>query len=69
MLQYTGSQRVRHDRVTEQQQPVFLPAKRHGQRSLVGYTVHEVAKSQDMTERTKHHISRPSKDNRSLPLF
>ena len=46
MLQYTGSQRVRHNRVTEQQQPVLLPAKRHEQRTLVGYTVHEVAKSQ-----------------------
>ena len=26
--------------------PVFLPGKFHGQRSLVGYTVHEVTKSQ-----------------------
>ena len=25
--------------------PVFLPGKSHGQRSLVGYTVHAVAKS------------------------
>ena len=30
--------------------PVFLPGKSHGQRSLVGYTVHEVAES-DTTER------------------
>ena len=26
--------------------PVFLPAESHGQRSLVGYIVHEMAKSQ-----------------------
>ena len=26
--------------------PVFLPRESHGQRSLVGYIVHEVAKSQ-----------------------
>ena len=26
--------------------PVILPGKSHGQRSLVGYTVHGVAKSQ-----------------------
>ena len=26
--------------------PVFLPGKSHGQRSLVGYIVHGVAKSQ-----------------------
>ena len=26
--------------------PVFLPREFHGQRNLVGYTVHEVAKSQ-----------------------
>ena len=25
--------------------PVFLPGESHGQRSLVGYTVHEVTKS------------------------
>ena len=25
--------------------PVFLPGESHGQRSLVGYTVHRVAKS------------------------
>ena len=25
--------------------PVFVPGKSHGQRSLVGYTVHKVAKS------------------------
>ena len=25
--------------------PVFLPGEAHGQRSLVGYIVHEVAKS------------------------
>ena len=29
-----------------QSTPVLLPGKSHGQRSLVGYTVHEVAKSQ-----------------------
>ena len=30
--------------------PVFLPGKSHGQRSLVGYTVHGVAKESDTTE-------------------
>jgi len=29
-----------------QSAPVFLPGKSHGQRSLAGYTLHEVAKSQ-----------------------
>ena len=29
--------------------PVFLPGKSHGQKSLVGYTVHRVAKESDMT--------------------
>ena len=36
-LQSVGSQRVRHDLVTEQQ-PVFLPGESHGQQSLVGYS-------------------------------
>ena len=31
--------------------PVFLPEKSYGQRSLVGYTVHEVAKDSEMTQR------------------
>ena len=31
--------------------PVFLPGKSHGQRSLVGYIVHGVAKELDMTQR------------------
>ena len=30
--------------------PVFLPGESHGQRSLVGYTVHGVAQSRDTTE-------------------
>ena len=29
-----------------QSTPVFLPGESHGQRSLVGYTVHGIAKSQ-----------------------
>ena len=32
--------------------PVFLPGKSHGQRSLVGYTVHVIPKSGDLTEHT-----------------
>ena len=35
MLQFMGSQRVGHNLATEQQ-PVFLPGKFHGQRSLGG---------------------------------
>ena len=31
--------------------PVFLPGESHGQRSLVGYTVHEIVES-DTTEHT-----------------
>ena len=31
--------------------PVFLPGEPHGQRSLVGYIVHGVAKESDTTER------------------
>ena len=34
--------------------PVFLPGESHGQRSLVGYTVHGVTKDLDMTEATQH---------------
>ena len=34
-----------------QSTPVFLPGKSHGQRSLVGYTVHGVRKESDTTER------------------
>ena len=30
--------------------PVFLPGESHGQRSLVGYTVHGVAKQPNKTE-------------------
>ena len=29
--------------------PVFLPGKSHGQKSLMGYIVHEAAKELDMT--------------------
>ena len=36
MLQFMGSQKVGHNLATEQQQPVLLPGKSHGQRSLVG---------------------------------
>ena len=32
--------------------PVFSPAERHGQRSLVGYIVHRLSKESDMTEET-----------------
>ena len=31
---------------------IFLPGESHGQRSLAGYLVHGVAKSQEMTEMT-----------------
>ena len=34
-----------------QSTPVFLPGKSHGQRSLAGYTVHGVAKSQTWLKR------------------
>ena len=34
-----------------QPSPVFLPRESHGQRSLVGYTVHRVAKSQTWLKR------------------
>ena len=34
--------------------PVFLPGESHGQRSLVGCTVHSVTKDLDMTEATQH---------------
>ena len=35
--------------------PVFSPGKYHGQRSLVGYTVHGVAKSQTRLSNTHTH--------------
>ena len=34
-----------------QSTPVFLPGKSHGQRSLLGYMVHRVAKSQTQLKR------------------
>ena len=40
---------VKHSRIVDwkwQPTPVFLPGKSHGQRCLVGYTVHVVTKSQ-----------------------
>ena len=30
--------------------PIFLPGEFHGQRSLLGYTVHGIAKESDITE-------------------
>ena len=38
-------------RRAQQPTPVFMPGESHGQRSLVGYSVHRVAES-DMTECT-----------------
>ena len=37
-------------RRAQQPTPVFLPGKSHGQRSLVGYTVHRIRKESDTTE-------------------
>ena len=35
--------------------PIFLPGESHGQRSLTGYTVHRVAKSQTLLKRLSRH--------------
>ena len=52
VLQSSGSKRVGHDWVTEQQQqPVLLLGKFRGQRSLAGYTPWG-CKESDMTEHT-----------------
>ena len=36
--------------------PVFLPGESHGQRSLAGYTVHGVAKSQTQLSHRRMHL-------------
>ena len=39
--------------------PVFLPGESHGQRSLVGYTVHRVTKSQTQLKLLSMHTRKP----------
>ena len=58
-LRSMGSQRVRHDLVTEQQ-PVFLPGECHGQQSLVGYSPWG-PRELETTEQLNTHIAEISK--------
>ena len=45
-------------RRTGQPSPVLLPGESHGQRSLAGYTVHRVTKSQTRLKRLSAHARR-----------